>query len=46
MASEKYVRMLTKYTDENKLFCTTRVGREYRLDRLSYEKWVRNGGRF
>lgn len=45
-ASEKYVRMLAKHADVNDLFCTTRVGREYRIDRLSYEKWVRNGGRF
>lgn len=45
-ASEKYVRMLAKHADENNLFCITKVGREYRLDRLSYEKWVRNGGRF
>lgn len=45
-ASESYVRSLAKYADENNLFCITKVGREYRLDRLSYEKWVRNGGRF
>lgn len=45
-ASECYVRSLARYADENDLFCITKVGREYRLDRLSYEKWVRNGGRF
>lgn len=45
-ASESYVRSLAKYADENDLFCITKVGREYRLDRLSYEKWIRNGGRF
>lgn len=45
-ASDKYVRNLAKHAEENKLFCTTRVGREIRIDRLSYEKWVRNGGRF
>nr|DAP48644.1 MAG TPA: Protein of unknown function (DUF3853) [Caudoviricetes sp.] len=45
-ASECYVRSLARYADENDLFCITKVGREYRLDRLSYEKWIRNGGRF
>lgn len=45
-ASEAYVRALAKYADINKIFSVTKVGREYRLDRLSYEKWVRNGGKF
>ncbi|CEO04827.1 DNA-binding protein [[Clostridium] sordellii] len=45
-ASECYVRSLARYADKNDLFCITKVGREYRLDRLSYEKWIRNGGRF
>ncbi|MBN9647765.1 hypothetical protein J0L31_12270 [Terrisporobacter glycolicus] len=46
-ASDSYVRALLKYNDVNNLFVTTRVGREYRIDRISYEKWVsRSGGKF
>lgn len=45
-ASESYVRNLAKYAEQNSLFSITRIGREYRIDRLSYEKWIRNGGRF
>lgn len=45
-ASDSYVRALLKYNDVNNLFVTTRVGREYRIDRISYEKWVtRTGGK-
>ena len=45
-ASDSYVRALLKYNDIHNLFVTTRVGREYRIDRISYEKWVtRSGGR-
>lgn len=45
-AGESYVRALLKYNDVNELFVTTRVGREYRIDRISYEKWVaRTGGK-
>lgn len=45
-AGESYVRALLKYNDVNKLFVTTRVGREYRIDRISYERWVtRTGGK-
>lgn len=43
-AGESYVRALLKYNDVNKLFVTTRVGREYRIDRISYEKWVAKTG--
>lgn len=43
-AGESYVRALLKYNDINKLFVTTRVGREYRIDRISYEKWVAKTG--
>lgn len=43
-AGESYVRSLLKYNDVNKLFVTTRVGREYRIDRISYEKWVTKTG--
>ncbi|MEG2789120.1 MAG: hypothetical protein RR942_15010 [Romboutsia sp.] len=45
-ASQAYVRNLAKYADINKVFSVTKVGREYRLDRLSYEKWVSSGGGF
>lgn len=45
-ASESYVRNLAKYAEKNKIFSITKVGREYRLDRLSYEKWVANGSLF
>lgn len=45
-ASQSYVRNLAKHAEKNKLFSVIKVGREYRLDRLSYEKWVRNGGKF
>lgn len=44
-ASESYVRSLVKYAIKNNSFVITYVGRECRIDRLSYEKWVRNGGR-
>lgn len=43
-AGESYVRSLLKYNDVNNLFVTTRVGREYRIDRISYEKWVAKTG--
>ena len=43
-ASDSYVRALLKYNDVNNLFVTTRVGREYRIDRISYEKWVTKTG--
>lgn len=45
-ASDSYVRELLRYNDKNNLFVTTRVGREYRIDRISYEKWVSNGCKF
>ncbi len=45
-ASEAYVRALAKYADINKIFSVTKVGREYRLDRLSYEKWVRKFAKY
>ena len=45
-ASESYVGGLAKYAEKNKLFSVIKVGREYRIDRLSYEKWVANGGVF
>lgn len=45
-ASESYVRSLVKYAELKKIFSIVKVGREYRIDRLSYEKWVSNGGRF
>lgn len=43
-ASESYVRNLAKQAEISKIFSVTKIGREYRLDRLSYEKWVSNGG--
>jgi hypothetical protein len=45
-ASESYVRNLARYADLNNAFSIDRVGREYRLDRFSYEKWRNNGGKF
>lgn len=45
-ASESYVRNLVKHAELRKVFSIVKVGREYRIDRLSYEKWVSNGGRF
>lgn len=45
-ASESYVRNLAKHAEISKVFSVTKIGREYRLDRLSYEKWRSNGGCF
>lgn len=41
-ASESYVRNLAKHAEAKKIFSIARVGREYRIDRLSYEKWAKN----
>lgn len=45
-ASESYVRNLAKQAEITKIFSIAKIGREYRLDRLSYEKWVNSGGSF
>lgn len=45
-ASESYVRSLVKHAEAKRIFSIARVGREYRIDRLSYEKWINNGGKF
>ena len=42
--SEAYVRDLAKRAEARNLFSVVRIGREYRLDRLSYEKFIKQGG--
>lgn len=34
-----YVRSLAKRAEKQDLFEVTKVGNEYRIDRISYEKW-------
>ena len=44
--SEAYVRSLIQYGKKNNSFYVAKVGREYRIDRISYDKWVAAGGEF
>ena len=44
--SEAYARNLIQYGKKNNSFYVAKVGREYRIDRISYDKWVAAGGEF
>lgn len=44
--SEAYVRSLIQYGRKNNSFYVAKVGREYRIDRISYDNWVAAGGEF
>ncbi len=39
-----YARDLAKRAEKYHLFEVTKVGRDYRIDRISYEKWRMAGG--
>lgn len=44
--SEAYVRSLIQYAKKNNSFYIAKVGREYRIDRISYDQWIAAGGEF
>ena len=44
--SEAYVRDLIRYAKKTNAFNVASVGRSFRIDRISYDKWVSAGGEF
>ena len=44
--SEAYVRDLIKYAKKTNAFNVATVGKTFRIDRISYDKWVAAGGEF
>ena len=45
-SSEAYVRRLAKFGLKNSLFSVVQIGNTYRIDRISYDKWISRGGKF
>ena len=44
--SEAYVRDLIRYAKKTNAFNVATVGTSFRIDRISYDKWVSAGGEF
>ena len=44
--SEAYVRDLIRYAKKTNAFNVATVGKTFRIDRISYDKWVAAGGEF
>lgn len=42
--SYSYARNLAIYGLEGKSFTVIRIGKDYRIDKLSYERWISKGG--